>query len=248
SQDRFDFKLTIFKEICERVYLSEDKWVKGLPIMLKGDAKKFYYQSIFPHINSLTDFNTIINKIKSNFEGAEYQRTFLETWKDTTLDSLILKFTCHARDLQLGLAPRYRDEEFLYTKLLHACKKNQACELACFKPAPTLEGLITDLRASISLKNNSKSNQYIADNSDSYYTDRRYKSRSSNMKNSHHPKGYDDEQEDDKDKDINEVTIEALTNNLESYQVGEEENTMLHTFFGETDGKDLYHTMTDFSS
>lgn len=59
--------------------------------------------------------------------------------------------------------------------------------------------------------------------------------------------GYDDEQEDDKDKDINEVTIEALTNNLESYQVGEEENTMLHTFFGETDGKDLFHTMTDFS-
>lgn len=195
SQDRFDFKLTIFKDICEKVNLPEDKRIKGLPIMLKGDAKKFYYQSLFPHINNLTNFDEVANKIKSNFEGAEYQRTILENWQDITLDSFILKspekplsenfedLLAMLRDLQLGLAPRYRDEEFLYTKLLHACKKNQACELACFKPASTLEGLITDLRASISLKNNSKASQNPATNLDSYYTDRRYKSRPVNSKN-----------------------------------------------------------------
>ncbi|RKF84200.1 hypothetical protein GcM1_140003, partial [Golovinomyces cichoracearum] len=89
--DKFDFKLIIFKDICEQVNLPEDKRIKGLPIMLKGEAKKFYYQSLFPHINNLTNFDEIVNKIKSNFEGAEYQRTILENWQDITLDSFILK-------------------------------------------------------------------------------------------------------------------------------------------------------------
>ncbi|POS82146.1 hypothetical protein EPUL_006350, partial [Erysiphe pulchra] len=81
------------------------------------------------------------------------------------------------RDLQLDLVPRYRDEEFLYTKLFHAC------ELDCFKPTPTLDGLMTDLRASLFLMNNSKDSQYLATNLDSYYTDRRYKSHPVNSKN-----------------------------------------------------------------
>lgn len=187
SQDRFDFKLTIFKDICQRINLAEDKWIKGLPIMLKGNARTYYYQSLFPHIDETTSFETIINKIKSNFEGAEYHRTVLETWQDMTLDSSLLKspeksisenfenMLTKLRDLQLGLAPRFRDEDFLYTKLLQACKRNSVCELACFKPAPTLEGLIIDLRAPISLKSESRA----VENKEPqiYYTDRRYKSR-----------------------------------------------------------------------
>ncbi|RKF87932.1 hypothetical protein GcM1_084004 [Golovinomyces cichoracearum] len=187
SQDRFDFKLTIFKDICERLNLAKDKWVKGLPIMLKGNARIYYYQSLFPHIDETTSFETVVSKIKTNFEGAEYQRTVLETWQDMTLDSSILKspeksiseifeiMLTKLRDIQLGLAPRFRDKDFLYTKLLQACKRNSVCELACFKPAPTLEGLIIDLRASITLKNESK---YVENKEPQiYYTDRRYKSR-----------------------------------------------------------------------
>ncbi|POS84537.1 hypothetical protein EPUL_004867 [Erysiphe pulchra] len=331
SQERFDFKLTIFKDICEKVNLPEDKRIKGLPIMLKGDAKKFYYQSLFPHINNLTNFDEIVNKIKSKFEGAEYQRTILENWLGITLDSFTLKspekplsknfeaLLAMLCDLQLGLAPRYRYEEFLYTKLFHPCKKNQACELACFKPASTLEGLITDLRASLSLKNNNKNSQYLANNLDSYYTDRRYKSRPVNSKNvtrqsqhtsllpqfnshssqssvnknsteqskrcfickkygcwsSNHSdadrekhrknwqrdmqnranrrydqylvEGYDDDQEDEDEQIIDDAIIEALTSNTDSYQIEDNENTMQHTFFGETDGKGLLSTIADLS-
>ncbi|RKF78038.1 hypothetical protein GcM1_214015 [Golovinomyces cichoracearum] len=144
SQDRFDFKLTIFKDTCDRVHLTEDKWVRGFPIILKGEAKIYYYQAIFLNINDLACFDVAVNKIKSNFEGPEYQRTAFEKWQDTILDSTVLntpekrlpenfeKMLSFLRDLQLGLTPRYKDEEFLYTKLLQACKKNPACELACF--------------------------------------------------------------------------------------------------------------------
>ncbi|RKF64178.1 hypothetical protein OnM2_020098, partial [Erysiphe neolycopersici] len=253
-----------------------------------------------------------LNKIKSNFEGAEYQRTILENWQDITLDSFTLKspekplsenfedLLAMLRDLQLGLAPRYRDEEFLYTKLLHAW-------------------LITDLRASISLKNKGKGSQYLASNSDSYYTDRRYKSRPVDSKNvtrqsqntlllpqfnSHssqssvnknsteQPKrcfickkygcwssnhsdadrekhrknwqrdmqnranrrydqylveGCDDDQEDEDEQIIDDATIEALTSNIDSYQIEDNENAMQHTFFGETDGKELLSTIADLS-
>ncbi|POS83082.1 hypothetical protein EPUL_003736 [Erysiphe pulchra] len=77
--------------IYEKVNLTEDIRIKGLPIMLKGDAKEFYYQSLFPHINNLTNFDEIVNKIKSNFEGAEYQHKILENWQDITLDSFTLE-------------------------------------------------------------------------------------------------------------------------------------------------------------
>ncbi|RKF96015.1 hypothetical protein GcM1_034002 [Golovinomyces cichoracearum] len=111
SQDRFDFKLTIFKDICEKVNLPEDKRIKGLPIMLKGDAKKFYYQSLFPHTNNLTNFDEIVNKIKSNLEGAEYQRTILENWQDITLDSFILK---HLKNLFLKILKTYLPCSVIY--------------------------------------------------------------------------------------------------------------------------------------
>ncbi|RKF84379.1 hypothetical protein GcM1_096004, partial [Golovinomyces cichoracearum] len=145
---------------------SDSYWIKGLPIMLKGNARIHYYQSLFPHIDETTSFKTV---------------------QDMTLDSSILKspeksisenfeiMLTKLRDLQLGLAPRFRDEDFLYTKLLQACKRNSVCELACFKPAPTFEGLIIDLRASTALKSESKD----VENKEPqiYYTDRRYKSR-----------------------------------------------------------------------
>ncbi|RKF74673.1 hypothetical protein GcM1_238084 [Golovinomyces cichoracearum] len=125
-------------------------------------------KAIFPNINDLASFD-----VTSNFEGPEYQRTALEKWQDTTLDSTVLntpeknlpenfeKMLSFLRDLKLGLAPRYRDEDFFYTKLLQACKKFPACELVCFEPVSTLKGLIADLRASVALKNNTKASQYI---------------------------------------------------------------------------------------
>lgn len=186
SKDRFDFKLTIFKAMCERCNLPQDRWIQGLPIMLKGDAEKYYYQSIYPKITDMVPFESIIAKLKVNFEGIEYQRGILQEWQDTSLQKIVQEnpqqsisqnlesLLSQLRDLQLGLAPRFRDEEFLYIKTIEACKKVPACRLACFKPSLTLEGLITDLRTSVALQGESPE-QLTHEDAEQLYTDRRYK-------------------------------------------------------------------------
>ncbi|TAQ87858.1 hypothetical protein B7494_g3834 [Chlorociboria aeruginascens] len=54
------------------------------------------------------------------------------------------------RILQHGLPPELRIDRFIYNKIMTACRPVDACLYACYKPAPTLAGLIDDLRTSIS--------------------------------------------------------------------------------------------------
>jgi hypothetical protein len=70
----------------------------------------------------------------------------------------------------------------MYTKLITACEKDPALQLACRKPASTLPGLISELRALAALYDRTRpqeiliidQNEYDNDNNEVFFTDRRY--------------------------------------------------------------------------
>ena len=70
--------------------------------------------------------------------------------------------------LQRGLAKDLQNDMTFYNKLLTACQDVSACKLACFRPATTLTGLISDIKSSIAMYGNRE--QEIK----SFYTNRRY--------------------------------------------------------------------------
>ncbi|OXV09105.1 hypothetical protein Egran_03132, partial [Elaphomyces granulatus] len=76
------------------------------------------------------------------------------------------------RKTQRGLSPEFRTEGSLRDKIINACNEVEACVYACLKPAPTLEGVCSDLRSSIiaykRIHESKPSNQ-------AFYTDRKYR-------------------------------------------------------------------------
>ena len=70
--------------------------------------------------------------------------------------------------LQRGLAKDLQNDTTFYNKLLTACQDVSACKPACFRPATTLAGLISNIKSSIATYGNRE--QEIK----SFYTDRRY--------------------------------------------------------------------------
>ncbi|RKF65906.1 hypothetical protein OnM2_001033, partial [Erysiphe neolycopersici] len=161
SDDRFDYKLSIFYDVCNRTQLSEWQWKSAIPIMLKSRALVFYYRTLLPKINTETPFQQIINNIRNNFEGESYKRLIQQQWRKVNIASIIeinpekslnehLETMIETlQDLQLGLDSKYRDDDYLRDKLIQACEGNPAFQNACYRPAPTLEEFINDLRSSV---------------------------------------------------------------------------------------------------
>lgn len=51
--------------------------------------------------------------------------------------------------LQYSLDETYQGDKILYNKLIEACRQNPACQLACFQPSNSLQGLINNLHSSV---------------------------------------------------------------------------------------------------
>ena len=64
----FDFKLTIFRDICQRSGLPAEGYMTAFPTMLKGLAQQHYYNSAL----STKTFDAACAHIRNFFEGQEY--------------------------------------------------------------------------------------------------------------------------------------------------------------------------------
>src|SRR5438045_7918783 len=113
----------------------------------------------------------------------------LSKWNTITLQGTMRKnedkdmaecFEILVKDLQKvqrGLAEGYRMEGNLRDQLINACREVQECSFACFKPAPTFEGLCAELRASIAtaaLVAKSQKSSFNNKPDDQFYTDCQY--------------------------------------------------------------------------
>jgi hypothetical protein len=73
TSSHFNYKLTIFYNVCERVKLLKEAYMKAFLIILKDLAKVYYFNGmlfILPYLNAY-------NNIRAYFEGLEYYRSNL---------------------------------------------------------------------------------------------------------------------------------------------------------------------------
>ncbi|KHJ30913.1 putative glycosyl [Erysiphe necator] len=81
------------------------------------------------------------------------------------------------RNLQLRLDPIYQTQKALQDKIINGCRSIPEYCLACYSPAPTLEGVYDQLRSSIVTAIELSGKQFINQNiqtSSQFFTDRRY--------------------------------------------------------------------------
>src|SRR6266480_1542147 len=180
ENDNFDFKLTVFHDLCNRADIPDCIKAKAFPTMLRGLALDFYYANI---VNKHLNFDGTCNAITNYFEGPEYKRSILAKWNSTSLRSVINgnagKSTeeclqiliSNLRHLQHGLNHDLRSEQFFHNKLINACQDIPAYRYACYRPSDSLTGLINDLRSSITTYEKSRS-----ESSQTFLTDQRYHS------------------------------------------------------------------------
>ena len=163
--------------------------------MLKGDALDFYLSN---HFNTQDDttIEQVRNLMKKHFEGPEYKISILNQWNAISfatikrdnpdkpyiecIDLLVSKL----RKLRYGLLPELQTDMHVHSKLILASEGIPDLRIACQKPSHTLQGLITDLRASATTfdRTNTSTRQELLvteqethyEEDDIYFTNRKY--------------------------------------------------------------------------
>ncbi|KHJ36285.1 hypothetical protein EV44_g3695 [Erysiphe necator] len=162
KEDNFEFKLAIFHDLFERSRVLAYMRSQAYPTMLRGLALDHYYENI--ESNKKTNFEIKCLATSQYFEGPEYKRKILTKWNGISLNSIkdlnvdktargcLQILTKELRHLQHGLDHDLRTDKSLHNKLINACQKVPACQLACFKPnsegiTKQIDNLILDVES-----------------------------------------------------------------------------------------------------
>jgi hypothetical protein len=212
SNGSFDYKLTIFLDICQRVDLPKEALMRAFPTMLKGLAQDHFYNN---QLSNRT-FDETCTNLRNFFEGPGYHRRNLDKWNSVTLASItsenpdkstyeVVQLLINTlRQLQYGLTPALRSMEFLYNKLVTACQGSPACRYAVSDPPLDFGELINKLQSSITTYEKERDTE-----NNIYFTDRRYYSRnqSSNRRNGYEGRRYNPSRNHDHDRRRNTCFI-----------------------------------------
>jgi hypothetical protein len=184
-------KLMIFYDCCHRLGISQWQYASAFPTMLKGRALTFYYDRLCGDPEP-RDFQTMVNRVKGYFENEERSQMYLSNWRNTTLlkvvnenpgkpktECLELLFDKLTR-IQRALPSIGQSEESLRVQVLNACRGVRECTLCLYSPAPTLEGIRSQLRSAVSLATDTETQQFPATSHEEpqqFWTDRTYNGR-----------------------------------------------------------------------
>ena len=91
EDDNFDFKLTIFHDLCDRADVPPKAKTKAFPTMLRGLALDHYYSNTSIRSTLTLPFEDLCNLIRQYFKGAEYKRGVLARWNSITLRQVMDK-------------------------------------------------------------------------------------------------------------------------------------------------------------
>ena len=164
NRDSFNFKFAIFYNICRRTNILYKAKAKAFPIMLKGLALDFFYLN---NTINKSSFQDICSAIQNYFKGLKYKRGVLVYWNAISLKSIIDKnkekstadclqlLLNKLHHLQYRLKINLQTNVFIYNKLIVACQDILSCQYTCYKPAPTITGLINDLQLLITTQKKS---------------------------------------------------------------------------------------------
>lgn len=153
-----DRKFSIFEERCGQISLSIEDRSRELSIMLCGNARKFYFDVIK---NKNLTLGELVQKTKERFQTKERVRNLLREWSTPSLTSILSviveKSNMECLELlitriyyiQASPPKEYRNDNSLKNKLLNAVIDREDCQLAYFKPAEKVQGIIADLHSSL---------------------------------------------------------------------------------------------------
>lgn len=126
--------------------------------MLTGHARQFYFDSLKRKDMSLVELQAAM---KSLFLTPERTRALLRGWNALSLMAIMFLHTNESpssclklliekpSDIQSSLLTEYRNETILENKLLNAVKDVKNCQLAYHKPTDAVQGVVSDLYASL---------------------------------------------------------------------------------------------------
>jgi hypothetical protein len=154
--------------------------MKALLLMLTGIALNHYYNAQLAHLT----FDDAYKSLHNFFEGPGTERWALDKWNSLTLRSIVQDnsntdkstITClqlliaKLTQLQHGLTPGLRTNEFLHQKLVMACQGVPACRYAVSEPPDKLGPLFNKLQSLITVYK--KENE--VDTTQVYFTDQHY--------------------------------------------------------------------------
>lgn len=158
TTDNFERKFLLFLERCDQADILNEDRNRAFSIMLTGHARQFYFDSLKRKNLSLVELEAAV---KSRFLTPERTRALLREWEALSLMSIMSLHTSKSAssclellieklsDIQSSLPIEYRNETILKNKLLNAVKDVKDCQLAYHKPADTVQGVISDLHASL---------------------------------------------------------------------------------------------------
>ena len=87
ENNNFNYKLTIFNNLCDKVSIPQEVKIKGFLIMLHSITLNFYYKNKATY----TTFNSICNAIRNHFKGLKYKYKILIKWNTITFKTVIIK-------------------------------------------------------------------------------------------------------------------------------------------------------------
>ena len=76
ENDNFDFKLTIFTDLCQKADILKQEFSQAYSTMLRGLALDHYYTNLKSNPLSVP-FDKLCEAIRNYFEGPEYKRDIL---------------------------------------------------------------------------------------------------------------------------------------------------------------------------
>ncbi|KAF9730181.1 hypothetical protein PMIN01_12114 [Paraphaeosphaeria minitans] len=175
-------KAKVFRELCYRLGIPQDQYANIFPGILSDRASTYYLHNIGPGLpwDELYDrlnrhFNTSVNHNQywtdwTTLTFERYKRDNPAATSHEALEAMIDKLTLAQRALGQG----FSGELQLHTTIVRACRGHPDLEQAMFNPKNTVEGLLSDLRASLQVAEDRKKSQFLQDSEEVYYTDRRY--------------------------------------------------------------------------
>lgn len=175
-------KARIFIELCRRLDIYEAQFPNVFPDILADRANAYYMHNIGPghswkqlYEKLDSHFNTRVNHNQywTDWTTMSFARSKQENPDKTpheVLEIMIDKLTLAQR----ALGPDFKGDVPLHTAIVRACRGQPELEQAMFSIKPTTEALYSDLRSALQISIDRQNNQYLQDQAESYYTDRRY--------------------------------------------------------------------------
>ncbi|RKF83158.1 putative glycosyl [Golovinomyces cichoracearum] len=152
--DYFDTKFDIFCENHDMVGIIEEDRCETFRFMLRDNAL-YQYRAILKE-NKDSTLETLRLSIKNTFESQEHQQMLLAKWNEISLQSVLNEqkgtkdvekalttLITNLRKIQSGLDQSFKNEPYLYSKLLTACRGYPATQAIC--SAYSNNNSVTDL-------------------------------------------------------------------------------------------------------